>query len=143
MRTVLEKIYARIHGDTTDKNGRCLQTLLGSIDRIYAGFNYQIPSAPALTFFAMSTIPNSLNGDNVMVEEEFVEFRVFADNHSDIAARLRQLMDRYTFAETSEAGVLRAVWQNDGPQLFDEDLKVHRRDSLFKIYVMPKAIGPV
>ena len=144
MREVLERIYARAHGDTTDKNGSCLKTLLGgNIDRIYSGLNNQIPTAPAITFCNISSIPSSLNSDVVMVEEEFIEFRVYADNHPDIAARLRQLFDRHTFAETTTAGVLKTVWQNDGPELFDEDLKVHRRDSLFKVYVAPKALGPV
>ena len=140
----MERLYSRLSGDTVDKSGSCLKTLLGGdITRVYAGLNYKLPNAPAVTFQSLTTIPGQINSDMVMTEEEFVEFRVFADNHRDISARLRVLLDRYAFAETAEAGVLKTVWQNDGPELFDEDLKVHRRDSLFKIFVMPKAVGPV
>ena len=143
MISVQERIYARLRGDTIDNNGSCLATLLGSIDRIYTGLDWQVAEAPSITFNALTSVPGQINSDSVMVEEEFFVFRIFANNFHAVALRLRMLLNRYTFSETSEAGVLKCVWDSDGPEIFDDELKVRRRDSRFKIYAMPEAVGPI
>ena len=143
MRTVHERIYSRLTGDVNDKQGTSLQNLLGGSGRIYAGMDWQLAQAPCLVFNSMASVAGSINSDTVMVEQQYFEFRVFANNFLDIALRLRVLLDRYTFAETSDAGALQCTWESDGPELFDENLKVRRRDSRYKIYVMPKAVGAV
>ena len=141
MITVQERIYSRLTGDTTATVG--LQALLGSSGRIVAGLDYDLLKAPCIAFNNLTNIPGDINSDNVQIDVEFYTFKVFADNCIKIISRLRLLLDRYTFAETSEAGVLRCVWDSDGPDLFDEDLKVRRKDARFRIYSMPKAVGPV
>jgi hypothetical protein len=143
MITIQQKVYARLTGDTVDKNGACLKTLLGDINRIYAGLDWQLTQAPSITFNPLTSTPGSLNGDTVMIDEEYFVFHIFANNFHQIATRLRVLLDRYVFAATTEAGAAVCTWDGDGPELFDEDLKVRRRDSRYKILVMPLAVGPV
>lgn len=143
MITIQAKIYSRLTGDTVDKNGSCLQTLLGSSGRINPGIDYMLPEAPGIVFNNLANTQGNLQGDGVFTDIEYWTFKVFADNCTQIIKRLRDLLDRYTFAATSEAGVLRCVWDSDGPDLFDEDLRVRRKDCRFKIYAMPKGVGPV
>lgn len=144
MITIQQRIYSRLTGDVANTNGSSLQTLLGSSGRIFAGMDYTVPlESPCIAFNNVSNIPGDVQGDSVMTDVEFYTFKIFADNCVQIISRLRQLLDRYTFAETTEAGVLRCVWDNDGPDLFDEDMKVRRKDVRFRIYSMAKAVGPV
>lgn len=144
MITIQQRLYSRLTADTVDKSGSCLATLLGSVARVFAGMDYTIPlEAPCLVFNSLANVPGHINADMVLTDVETYTFKVFADNCIQIISRLRILLDRYTFAETSEAGVLRCVWDSDGPDLFDEDLKVRRKDCRFRIYSMPKAVGPV
>lgn len=141
MITIQERIYSRLTGDTAATVS--LQALLGSSGRIVAGLDYDLVKAPCIAFNLLSSIPGEINSDNVMTDVEYYTFKVFADNCIQIINRLRVLLDRYTFTETTEAGVLRCVWDGDGPDLFDEDLNCRRRDTRFRIYSMPKAVGPV
>lgn len=141
MITIQQRIYARLTGDTAATVS--LQALLGSSGRIYGGLDQALPQTPSIVFNNVSNIPGEINSDNVQTDVEFYTFKVFANNCLQIISRLRILLDRYTFAETTEAGVLRCVWDNDGPDLFDDDLKVRRKDVRFRIYSMPKAVGPV
>ncbi len=141
MITIQEKIFARLSGDTSGASS--LQSLLGTSGRVYEGLDGALVKAPSVVFNSLANIEGSIKGDFVMTDVEIYTFKVFAQNCKQIISRLRILLDRYTFAETSEAGVLRCVWDSDGPDLFDEDLKVRRKDSRFRIYSMPKAVGPV
>lgn len=141
MITIQQRIYSRLTGDTAATVS--LQALLGSSGRIYAGMDADLAKAPSIVFNNLTNIPGELNSDSVQTDVEFYTFKVFANNCIQIISRLRALLDRYTFAETTEAGVLRCVWDSDGPDLFDEDLKVRRKDARFRIYSAPKAIGPV
>lgn len=144
MITIQQRIYSRLTGDVANTNGSSLQTLLGGSGRIFAGMDYTIPlESPCVAFNNLTNVPGAINSDFVQTDVEFYVFKVFADNCIQIISRLRQLLDRYTFAETSEAGVLKCVWDNDGPDLFDEDLKVRRKDVRFRVYSSPKAVGPV
>ncbi len=137
MITIQQKIYSRLTGDTT------LQNLLGGSGRIFEGLDADLVKAPCIAFNSLANIPGNIQGDMVMIDVEVYTFKVFADNNKTIISRMRILMDRYTFAETSEAGGLQCVWDSDGPDLFDEDLKVKRKDTRFRIFSMPKAVGPV
>lgn len=141
MITIQEKIYARLTGDVTGTSS--LQSLLGGSGRVYEGLDGSLVKSPSVVFNSLANIEGAVQGDNVMTDVEIYTFKVFANNCKIIISRLRILLDRYTFAETSEAGVLRCVWDSDGPDLFDEDLKVRRKDTRFRIYSMPKAVGPV
>lgn len=141
MITIQQKIYSRLTGDTAATVG--LQALLGGSGRIYEGLDYNLPSAPCIAFNNLANIEGSINSDSAMIVVEVWTFKVFADNCKQIISRLRQLLDRYTFTETTEAGVLRCVWDSDGPDLFDDDMQVRRKDARFRIYSMPKAVGPV
>lgn len=141
MITIQERINARLTGDTAATVS--LEALLGSSGRIYAGLDAALTQAPSVVFNNLSNIPGDIGGDWVQSDVEIYSFKVFANNCIQIISRLRQLLDRYTFAETSEAGVLKCVWDSDGPDLFDEDLKVRRKDTRFRVYSMPKAVGPV
>lgn len=144
MITIQQRIYSRLTGDSVDKNGSCLQTLLGGSGRVFAGMDYVVPlKSPCVVLNNLANIPGHLDSDFVQTDIETYTFKVFADNCVQIISRLRQLLDRYTFAETTEAGVLKCVWDSDGPDLFDEDLKVRRKDARFRIYSMPKAVGSV
>lgn len=130
--------------DITDKNGSCLKTLLGgSIAKIHAGMDETLLQSPCIVFNSLSNINGFIDAENVTTDVEFYSFKVFANNCPQIIARLRVLMDNYTFTETSEAGGLRSEWDNDGPDLFDEDMKVRRKDCRFRIYSVPKAVGPI
>ncbi len=141
MITIMQAIYSRLTGDTAATVS--LQALLGSSGRIYAGLDANITKAPCLVYNNLSNVPGSIQGDIVMTDIEFWQFKIFANNCIQIAYRLRALLDRYTFTATSEAGSLRCVWDNDGPDLFDDELKVRRKDIRFRIYSMPKAIGSI
>lgn len=141
MITIQERIYSRLTGDTSGSSS--LQVLLGGSGRIVAGLDYAELKSPCVAFNNMSNIPGEVNSDNVQTDVEFYTFRVFADNCIQIISRLRQLLDRYTFTETTEAGVLRCVWDSDGPDLFDDNLNIRRKDTRFRVYSMPKGIGPV
>lgn len=141
MITIQQKIYSRLTGDTSGTSS--LQSLLGGSGRIYEGLDGGLVKAPSIVYNNLANIVGSIQGDDVMTDVEIYTFKVFAQNCKLIISRLRILLDRYTFAETSEAGVLRCVWDSDGPDLFDEDLKVRRKDTRFRIYSMPKAVGPV
>lgn len=144
MITIQQRIFSRLTGDTVDTNGSSLKTLLGgSVARIHAGMDETLLESPCIVFNNVSNIPGHIDSDWVMTNVEFYTFKVFANNCVQIIARLKQLFDRYTFTETSEAGVLKCVWDNDGPDLFDDDLKVRRKDVRFRVYSMPKAVGPV
>ncbi len=137
MITIQQRIYSRLTGDTT------LQNMLGGSGRIFEGLDADLEKAPCIAFNSLANIPGDIQGDMVMTDVEVYTFKVFADNNKAIISRMRILMDRYTFAETSEAGGLQCVWDSDGPDLFDEDLKVKRKDTRFRIFSMPKAVGPV
>lgn len=141
MITIQEKIYARLTGDTAATVS--LQALLGSSGRIFAGLDADLVKAPCLAFNNLSNIAGDVRGDSVQTDVEIYTFKVFASNCIQIISRLRALLDRYTFAETTEAGGLRCVWDSDGPDLFDEDLKVRRKDARFRVYSVPKTIGPI
>lgn len=141
MITIREKIYSRLTGDTAATVS--LQALLGGSGRIIAGLDYDLVKSPCIAFDNLTNIPGDVNSDKVMTEVEFFSFKVFADNCIQIISRLKILLDRYTFAETAEAGVLRCVWDSDGPDLYDDDLHCRRKDTRFRIYSMPKAVGPV
>lgn len=141
MRTVQEAIYSRLTGDTAASVS--LQALLGGSGRIFAGLDWNLIKAPCITFNGITSIPGNLNADLVPTDVEYYVFRIFADNFFQIESRLRVLFDRYVFTETTEAGVLRCMWDSSGPELFDDDLKVRRKDVRYKIFVMPRAVGPV
>ncbi len=145
MITIQQAIFSRLSGDTTDKQGSCLKTLLGGTltGRIFAGMDLTLVRSPSIVFNNMTNVAGEINSDFVQTDVEFYTFKIFANNAPQIISRLRQLFDRYTFTETAEAGVLTCVWDNDGPDLFDDDLKVRRKDVRFRIYSMPKAIGPI
>ncbi len=141
MITIQERIYSRLTGDTAATVS--LQALLGSSGRIYAGLDANIIQAPSIVFNNLTNIPGEVNSDTVQTDVEFYTFKVFANNCIQIISRLRALLAGYTFTETAEAGGLRCVWDSDGPDLFDEDLKVRRKDVRFRVYSAPKAIGQI
>jgi hypothetical protein len=144
MITIQQRLNSRLIGDVADVHGSSLQTLLGGSGRIFAGMDYTIPlKSPSIVFNSLANVPGDIQGDTVSTDVEHYTFKIFSNSCIQIITRLRVLLDRYTFVETTEAGVLRCVWDSDGPDLFDEDLKVRRKDTRFRIYSMTKAVGPV
>lgn len=145
MITIQQAIFSRLSGDTIDKQGSCLKTLLGGTltGRVFAGMDLTLVKSPSIVFNNVTNVPGNIDSDFVQTDVEYYVFKVFSNDAVRIISRLRQLFDRYTFTETTEAGVLMCVWDNDGPDLFDDDLKVRRKDVRFRIYSMPKAIGPI
>jgi hypothetical protein len=141
MITIHAAIQTRLTGDSSLTGN--LQTILGGSGRIYHQFEDKVPQVPCVVFAEMSTAPGHIDGDNVQTYEQFYVFRIFSNRAWEIVERLKTLLDKYRFPDTTEAGHIQCTFSSVGPDLFDEDLKVARKDATFRIYMVPHTVAPI
>lgn len=136
MLSVDSALFSRINGDAT------LQGLLGGANRIFHANEEQLPKAPGIFYKTISTLPGSIDGDQVNGQEKIYSLMVFG-RISEMEQRLIQLLHGHTFAASSDAGALQVVFDSSGPELFDEDLQSDYKDVRFRVQVVPMAYAPV
>lgn len=137
MKTVEGAIFTRLNSDTT------LQTLLGGAGRIYHALEMQGAQKPSITYILVNAVPGKVNSENARTIVETYMFIVFADGYQDIVARVRRLLDGYRFPATADAGNIKAEFDSEGPDQYDEALSSGRKDFRYRIYVVPKALASI
>ncbi len=137
MTSVEAAIMTRLTGDSV------LVSLLGGSGRIYHALEGNAPKVGSLTFMETTSIPALLDARNVQVQETYYMLTVFHDQYQDVLDRVYRLLHLYQFPTPSDAGISRVVWDWSGPDGFDEDLKVGRKQVRYKFYVARKAQAPI
>jgi hypothetical protein len=123
-----------------------LVPLLGAADRILHAFQSATPPAPGLTYQVFNSTPGLLTGDFVRTMIVFIQFNIFANNYPDISFRLKKLFDGYCFTVPggyTQLGTLTSVFDWEGPDGFDEQLQVQRKDVRYRFFAAPKAQSPI
>jgi len=144
VKEVEELIYARLTGDTEPVNG--IVALLGNVNRILHAYQSADPTVPALTFHVYTQTPGQLTGDFIRTTELFIQFNIFAANYSDIVFRLFRLFNGHQFAVPTnyvQVGQVSSIWDWEGPDGFDEQLEIQRKDVRYRFFVVPKAQNPI
>lgn len=144
MKEVEQLVYARMIADTEATNG--LVPLLGNVGNILHAFQSSEPTVPSLTFHVYTQAPGLLGGDFIRQMELFLQFNIFAANYADITFRLFKLFNSHVFAVPSnykQIGQVSSVWDWEGPDGYDEQLEIQKKDVRFKFFVIPKAQNPI
>ena len=144
MKEVEQLIYARLIADTEATYG--LVSLLGNVNRILHAYQSAQPTVPGLTFHVYTQAPGILQGDFIRTVELFIQFNIFAANYSDITFRLFKLFNSHTFAVPTnyvQVGQVSSIWDWEGPDGFDEQLEIQRKDVRYRFFVVPKAQNPI
>jgi len=144
VKEVEQLVYARLIGDTEVTNG--LVALLGNSSRILHAYQSTDPTVPRLTFSVYTSTPGNLGGDFIREMELFIQFNVFAANYSDIIFRLFRLFNGHQFAVPTnyvQVGQVSSIWDWEGPDGFDEQLEIQRKDVRYRFFVVPKAQNPI
>ena len=127
----------RLTSDTT------LQSLLGSSGRIYHALEKVEPFINSITFMNVTTISEGLRGDVVSTRREDYVFNIFHPQYEDVLDRLFKLLHQYRFPTPTDAGIIKAMWDWEGPDDFDEALQVGRKTVRYKFYVVRQAFAPI
>lgn len=144
MKEVEQLVYARMIGDTEPVNG--LVALAGGAGNILHGFQSADPTVPSVTFHVYTQTQGLLGGDFVRQVELFIQFNIFAANYSDITFRLFKLFNGHCFAVPggyTQIGQVSSIWDWEGPDGFDEQLEIQRKDVRYRFFVVPKAQNPI
>ena|SRR3990167_1235904 len=137
MKTVEEALMTRLTGDAT------LVSLLGGSGRIYHAMEKVEPKINSITFMAITSVPEGLTGDVVMSRREDYMLSIFHNQYEDVLDRIFKLLHMYQFPTPSDAGIVKAMWDWEGPDEFDEDLKVGKKTVRYKFYVVRQAFAPI
>lgn len=144
MKEVEQLVYARLINDTEPVNG--LVALLGNANRILHAYQSADPTVPALTFHVYTQSPGVLQGDFMRTVELFIQFNIFSAHYSDITFRLFKLFNGHCFAVPTnyvQVGQVSCIWDWEGPDGFDEQLEIQRKDVRYRFFVVPKAQNPI
>lgn len=137
LESVQTKIFARVDGDAT------LKSLLGGNDRIFHGLEAVQPQINSIRYGMEIGVPGLLQADNVQSEEQYYKFQVYSDRYNAVIKQIRALLDRYRLGDTSDAAAPIGVLDWVGPDDFDEGLKCGKKEIRFRVFVIPKPLGPV
>lgn len=140
MKDIETIIFSRMTGDTT------LVSLIGAANRILHGFQNVTPHKPQITFYNIVSTKGILRGDQAETNELFYTFSIFAENYLDIVARLKRLFNGQVFEKPAGASEIQCIfsnWDFDGPDQYDDDLQVKRKDVRFKFTVTLQALDPI
>ena len=144
MKEVEQLVYARLIGDTEVVNG--LVALVGGSSNIIHGYQSALPSVPSVTFHVFTQTMGHLSGDFARTIELFIQFNIFAANYSEITFRLFKLFNGYCFSvptNYAQIGQVSSIWDWEGPDGFDEQLEIQRKDVRYRFFVVPKAQSPI
>lgn len=144
MKEVEQLVYSRLIADTEAVNG--LVALVGGVGNILHGYQSALPTVPSVTFHVYTQTPGLLGGDFIRQVELFIQFNIFASNYSDISFRLFKLFNAYCFSVPSnytQIGSVTSIWDWEGPDGFDEQLEIQRKDVRYRFFVVPKAQNPI
>lgn len=144
MKEIEELIVSRLTGDTGA--GETLQTFLGNTDRILNGKQIQPSKVPSLVFSKFFENPGTLYTEGPVSWESFYLFQIFSDRYTEIAFRIKRLLDnfQYTVPEANtDIGSLVSLFDWEGEDDFDEDLRVGRKDMRFRFFSTMKANDPI
>jgi hypothetical protein len=144
VKEVEQLVYARLIADTEPANG--LVALLGNVNRILHAFQSADPSVPFLTFHVYTQSSGGVQGDFMRTLEVFIQFNIFASNYADITFRLFKLFNGHNFVVPTnyiQVGQVSCIWDWEGPDGFDEQLEIQRKDVRYRFFVVPKAQNPI
>lgn len=144
MKEVEQLVYARLIGDTEPVNG--LVALAGGAGNILHAYQSAQPTVPGVTFHIYTQAPGLLGGDFVRTTELYIQFNIFASNYEDIVFRLFRLFNGHSFAVPTnyvQVGQVSSIWDWEGPDGFDEQLEIQRKDVRYRFFVVPKAQNPI
>ena len=137
MKTVEEAIMTRLTGNSS------LQTLLGGASRIYHALEKVEPKINSVTYMNVTNVPGGLQQDNLMVREETYMFSIFHNQYEEVMDLIYKLLHLYQFPTPSDAGVIKALWDWEGPDDFDEGLQVGKKTVRYRFQVVRKAFEPI
>lgn len=108
-------------------------------------FQKKKPEVPQLNFYVMQVLPGLLRGNHTRTFEVIYEFGAFAKAYFDLTSRLRVLLDGFCFEVPSdyvEIGKVSSVFDWEGGEGFDDELKENYRFIRFRFFVATKAQLP-
>ena len=144
MKEIEQLIVTRLTGDTGA--GETLKTFLGSTDRIINGRQLKVSQVPSLVFMKFIENPGSLYTEGPVSWESFYSFQIFSDRYTEIAFRLKRLLDNYRYtipSANTDIGSLVSLFDWEGQDDFDEDLKVGKKEMRFRFFSTQKAADPI
>lgn len=138
--TIQAAIYSRLTADTGSAG---IVTLLGSATRIMHALENAVPTVPSLQYFQFMSNESPSAADKAQINEQFFQFSVYASNYNAIVERLYRLLHNQRLSAPSDAGAALGTWVWSGPDLFDEELQIGRKDVRFRFFVVPKSQAPI
>ncbi len=134
---VADAIFQRLDGDSS------LRTLLGGSGRILHAFEPGWPKAGSITYHKTTAGPGGIDADDVQVVTEFYQFNIYHNRFPLVSALLYRLLHQNRFTPSPEFTIKRCLFDWEGPDEFDEDLKVRRKHVRYKVDFTRSAQSPL
>jgi len=150
MKEVERIVYARIVADSGTGGilnllGETLP-LSGVPVRFLHAYQVKDPPSPGLVYSILSSVKGSIPRQ---VREVFVSFEIFSQDYETIGFRLMRLFDGIQHdlsvisGGATQIGGVSSVFDFEGPDGFDEQLAVQKKDLRFRFFATVKAQDPI
>lgn len=150
MREVEELIYKRIVADNASGGVLSLLgeplPLTGAPTRFLHAYQIKDPPSPGLVYSILSSGKGHIPRQ---VRDVFVSFEIYSEVYETIGFRLMRLFDGIQHnlsiisGGATQVGGVSSVFDFEGPDGFDEQLAVQKKDLRFRFFVTVKAQNPI
>ena len=120
--------------------------LSGAPTRFLHAYQVKDPPSPGLVYGVVSSVKGSVPRQ---VREVFVNFTIYSQDYPSIGFRLMRLFDgiQHSLSVISggatQIGGVSSVFDFEGPDGFDEQLQVQKKDLRFRFFTTVKAQNPI